>query len=780
MPKVAIVIPVYNKELTLARAIASARKQTLEDIEIIVVNDGSTDNSEAKILEAIGGDPRCKYIKQANAGVAHARNAGVLDHSTAQYVMCLDSDDAIQRGYLEGLVPYLDADRRLGIVYTKLFYIKPNGDSGLSPWPDEFDADAQLSGRNQIPTAALTRREVWERLGGQRQRYAPLGAGAEDADFWLRAVSYGFGARFVPLKKGQWFIYSWLSGIVSGNPEYTEVDYRRWSPWARDRTLVPTPCIYVRKDYWSNPARWYDTPSVSVIIPTSNAHIDLLDNALDSLDAQTFKNFEIIVVFDTTGDAWEAAREKGRLRYIANTWPYCIFTSTHESRQLARDVASKLEADMAGKSILDDLPLAPRPRGPAVARNAGLALARGPLLLYLDADDWLEPEAIKKMVSKFQVTRDIVYSDHIGVASVPEERLNDLDGEVLAYNSRKGTAFIHQSVSNYACELAMKQPTNPPYVICNISALVPRKWVKEVGGFDENIGSWEDVLLWWRLAWAGKCFSRIPEPLLVYRYNTGTMRELGRENAGNLLQYLREISDKVEKMGCGCGNNTKKPVISSKMEAVKNMSNPKVAVLKLSRGGTIEVNDEDLILIEYRPRSRGSRPRHGMNDFGGGQIFYGYRDEGDKFLVHKRDLETDEAHAMAKGLQPEFVRVVEEAVKVIEEEPEDLPEPEDFSDVWGEALDEDEDIEDISIFPEPSNVPDKVNNYNLKVSALKVDIHNADYILSKFEEYGIVTVQDLLDFDEEHENIGGISSIPRVGEKTREAFLQAAEEALEE
>jgi glycosyltransferase involved in cell wall biosynthesis len=691
--------------------------------------------------------------------------------------MCLDSDDAIQKGYLSGLVPYLEADGRLGIVYTRLFYIKPDGESGISPWPGEFNADEQLSGKNQIPTAALTTRKVWERLGGQRQRYAPVGAGAEDADFWLRAVSYGFGARFVPLPKGHWFIYAWLSGMVSGNKDYREVDYRHWSPWAKDRTLLPTPCSYIEKNaHLSNPARWYDNPIITVVVPVSSNHIGLLDNALDSLDAQTFKNFEIIVVFDTTVDVWKAHLESGRLRYIANTWPACRFTSTGLKGMEARDITSKLEADMANKSILDDLPLATQARGPAVARNAGVALASAPLLFFLDADDWLEPETFKKMLDKFRLTGNIIYSDHIGIAPVKKENLNLIDGKVMAYNDGTGIAYIQQGVSDYECELAMEQPLldgRPPYVICNVSALVPKKWVVEIGGFDESMRSWEDVLLWWRLAWSGKCFSRVPEPLLVYRYNTGSMREIGREKASALLQYVKKISDGVTKMGCNC-NDKQTKALANRTEASMTVAGG--ARLKLSRGGFIDVSDSDLIMVELNPRNDGNMARYGVNDFGGGQIFYGYRQRGDRFLAHRQDVSVEESMAMAQGRQPEFVRVVsQEVVVAIEDEVIDLPPPPTFSltdDVWDEVVTE-EDVESIDIFPEPVE-----SKRLVPLEALDFDVQNREFHIAQLYDNGIRNALDLIAFDKENENYGGLASLPRVGEKTREAMLEAANKAI--
>lgn len=791
-PVVAIVIPVYNKASTVGRSIKSARKQTFTDIEIVVVNDGSTDGSEAEILKAIGDDPRCKYVKQENAGVANARNNGVFNHSTAPYIICLDSDDAIQAGYVQGLLSAISENRRIGVAYTRLISVTPDGNVNLSPWPANYDGDRQFAGANQIPTAAMVRRTVWKRLGGQRQRFAPLGAGAEDADFWFRAMSYGFQAKYAPLENGSWFVYSWLSGMVSGNKDYREVDYRAWSPWARDKSLMPTPASFKPKDF-SHDARWYDEPFVSVIIPVSSGHVDMLDNALDSLDAQTHKHFETIVVFDVTPDAWEEYSQTNRLHYIANTWPACHFTSVAANGKTARELTSKIEADKQGVCILDKLPQAASSSGPAVARNAGLKLARAPLILFLDADDWLDPTALEKMLAVFRETGNIVYTDHIGIAEIKERDLNRVDGKVLAYDKKKGMAYIHQTVTDYDCPEALKQPVldgRPPYVICNVSALVPKKWVMDAGMFDTTLDSWEDVLLWWKLAWAGKCFSRIPEPLLIYRYTTGSMRQTGFDHARELLQKLRAISDGITKMGCNCGKN--KQILVDRREASMATSTATGGVeLKLSRGGTINVSDNDLVLIELQPRSEGSLPRYGGNDFGGGQIFYGYRTKGDRFLVHKRDYDTELAMATAQHRQPEFVSIQEARPKVDEDKQKPPQAPVDFSaarDIWSELLDEEEEslessesfpvaetekTESSEIFPEPSG-----HKRIASLSDLDVDLQNKDYYVGVFERNGITDVLELLNYEEEYKDADGLASIPRIGPKVREAFLAAAQKHL--
>jgi glycosyltransferase involved in cell wall biosynthesis len=101
-PKVSIIVPVYNDEAYIERCLESIRTQTLRDIEVIVINDGSTDGSHSIIERLATQDSRIRYRLQANAGPSAARNAGLL-LATGEYVGFVDSDDWIERDMYEEL-----------------------------------------------------------------------------------------------------------------------------------------------------------------------------------------------------------------------------------------------------------------------------------------------------------------------------------------------------------------------------------------------------------------------------------------------------------------------------------------------------------------------------------------------------------------------------------------------------------------------------------------------------------------------------------------------------
>ncbi len=117
MPKVSIIIPIYNTEKYLAQCLDSITSQTFEDFEYICVNDGSTDNS-LKILEQYANkDNRLKIINQKNKGSSAARNMA-LKHIKGKYISFIDSDDFVAKDFLEKLVNIAEKDNS-DIVYCR-------------------------------------------------------------------------------------------------------------------------------------------------------------------------------------------------------------------------------------------------------------------------------------------------------------------------------------------------------------------------------------------------------------------------------------------------------------------------------------------------------------------------------------------------------------------------------------------------------------------------------------------------------------------------------------
>lgn len=125
MSKVSIIIPVYNTEKHLKKCLESVTNQTEKDIEIIVINDGTTDNSESIINEYINKDNSLiKYYSKANEGVAKTRNYGI-EKASSDYILFVDSDDYIDERLIEKLMPYINND--IDIIKFKLKRVDEKG-----------------------------------------------------------------------------------------------------------------------------------------------------------------------------------------------------------------------------------------------------------------------------------------------------------------------------------------------------------------------------------------------------------------------------------------------------------------------------------------------------------------------------------------------------------------------------------------------------------------------------------------------------------------------------
>jgi glycosyltransferase involved in cell wall biosynthesis len=151
VPKLSIIIPCYNSENYIGKTIESVLNQTFQDWEIIIINDGSTDNSVKKITEFLQIDSRISLFSIKNGGVNSARNFGFSKISaTSEYLHFLDSDDIIESNFLIDLIEFLDNNRDFGAVYCNHYFI------------DEADKiiDSPDWGKRYLPTIFWFKEEL--------------------------------------------------------------------------------------------------------------------------------------------------------------------------------------------------------------------------------------------------------------------------------------------------------------------------------------------------------------------------------------------------------------------------------------------------------------------------------------------------------------------------------------------------------------------------------------------------------------------------------------------
>ena len=195
MAKVSVIIAVHNGAATIGRALESVFAQTFTDFEIVVVNDGSTDDTAAVLA---GNGDRIHVVSTSNSGPATARNTGVRE-SSGEYLAFLDDDDEWMPAKLARCVEILDQDSACGLVYTDVFKVDLKGRPMPSQESQTEGVDSptmeQMLARqwSVVPSQLVVRRSVFERSGRFDERFK--GAAVEDLFFLLRAREFGHFRR---------------------------------------------------------------------------------------------------------------------------------------------------------------------------------------------------------------------------------------------------------------------------------------------------------------------------------------------------------------------------------------------------------------------------------------------------------------------------------------------------------------------------------------------------------------------------------------------------------
>lgn len=605
---VTVVITNYNYGRYVTEAIQSVLAQTKPPKELIIVDDGSTDNSKQVLgvyennqagtlaintqvtdNEPIPHRPKTdvQVVYQKNAGVAYARNKGV-SLASGRYILCLDADDKLDPRFLETLVPTIHRKRDLGIVYAGLAIINAHNRLQRCQWPIAFDWDVQSKGgippSNAIPSAALYRREMWERSGGYKQEYAP----GEDCEFWVRGLSVGYAAEHVtdePL-----YLYRWHTQGASRTRPYVPID--SWHPWMKDKQY---PIGAPAKE--APIVRSYSQPLVSVIIPVGPGHKQFLSTALDSLLGQTFRNWEAIVIDDTDDENESIASDM----HFRTVYPFIKLYKTQ------------------GK------------QGAGHARNLGIQHARAPFCLYLDADDYLLPDALKSMLRQYvkinsgkQSTRaNYIYTDWLRMES---------NGKLTEHATPEYDQASWLKKGQHA-----------------VTVLIETEIAKQFP-FDEHMTGWEDWDYFIKLAISGACGNRLPEQHLVYRMHSGQRRERSLDQKNSLLDELKARYDEYMKgtkkmAGCGSCGKSMGPLQQIKKELndqVASQPHPLLSRLNTASQSNVQVISSAPTVIEpetVRMQYTGKRDAPVLYK-ANGRNYRGARDPQYQYInAHKDDVD---------------------------------------------------------------------------------------------------------------------------------------------
>ncbi|MEK7072241.1 MAG: glycosyltransferase family 2 protein, partial [Patescibacteria group bacterium] len=173
MPKISVIIPVYNAQNTINECLNSIFNQTFKDLEVIAINDGSTDSSWS-ILEK--WQDKVKIFKQANSGAPAARNLG-FGKSQGEYVIFCDADVVMRSDMLKKMLEVLERNKDTAYVYSSFKF----GWKTFKIWPYDLN---KLKLGPYIPTTSLIRRSYFPRFDESLKKF-------QDWDLWLTISERG-------------------------------------------------------------------------------------------------------------------------------------------------------------------------------------------------------------------------------------------------------------------------------------------------------------------------------------------------------------------------------------------------------------------------------------------------------------------------------------------------------------------------------------------------------------------------------------------------------------
>ena len=274
-PFFSVVIPVFNRAASLARAIESVRAQTFQDFEIVVVDDGSADDPRA-VADSFA-DPRLRYFRQTNAGGGAARNHGI-DEARGEFIAFLDSDDVFLPRHLASMHRLLEGTTRI-VGFARVRVDRGDGRVFLKPprgrEPSEDMASYLLCDRGFVPTITV----VTPRDAARCIRFHEKLRAAEDTDFAIRLSLAGYRFRMLEEPGAVWNdgfdphrqssgcgaeeLRFWLDGL---RPSITASAYHGARGWAYAKQIVQERPLGALGLYLNAVLRGCYRPSLAMVI----------------------------------------------------------------------------------------------------------------------------------------------------------------------------------------------------------------------------------------------------------------------------------------------------------------------------------------------------------------------------------------------------------------------------------------------------------------------------------------------------------------------------------
>lgn len=239
-PLVSIIVPCYNYGRFLSQALDSVQKQTYSNWECIIINDGSTDNTEAIAKRYVQQDDRYQYISQKNQGIAATRN-NAIKVAKGDYIQFLDADDLLQEQKIALQVAYMQDHTAIDIVYGDALFFKTDEPGifllGRSE-SKKANKSRKTSGEGHEMTrtiardnfieisAPLLRRTVFIKAGNFDAAYKSY----EDWHFWFKCALAGMRFKYLPADGTLTYIRFGHSSLMTDKKQLTKsgIQFRRY------------------------------------------------------------------------------------------------------------------------------------------------------------------------------------------------------------------------------------------------------------------------------------------------------------------------------------------------------------------------------------------------------------------------------------------------------------------------------------------------------------------------------------------------------------------------
>ena len=571
-PVVSVVIPCYNLGAYIEEAIASVFAQTFTDYEIIIVDDGSTDNITHAILKKLESThPELKVFYKSNSGLAQTRNYGI-ERSKGEFIVCLDADDVLEPEYLEQTYQALESDKsgKYSFVTTwlKEFGVREN------IWRTSDYSLIAILQTNVVHAASMFRKSVWKEVGGYKTMVAQ---GYEDWDFWLSQVERGYkwlnitaplfryrireNSMLADAREKHQMIFQNLlenhqdlfnkhatelliANATSINGLHADIkDKNKALEYVQDELAKLNHEYLVIRDQLDayNASKIIKVANIvravlrkgrgilSKVLRGLNRRIrSLIPSAAKRVARKAVKTLYPHTVIKVKNEAWPA-----HLPLVSVISPYynqaetfqetvnSILNQTFQNIEyiIVDDGSTPVQA-AALDNIKDDRVTVHHLKenigqgSPAAARNYGVERAKGKYIVCLDSDDLIDPTYIEKCLYILES------NPKLGLVTSDTQTFG-VTTEIIEYLPYSAKALLNDNRVTTA-------------------AMYRREAWEKVGGYKEGI-SYEDWEFWISLAEQGYVGQHIPEKLFIYRVAKASRFTEDRKRHRANVEWIRSL-----------------------------------------------------------------------------------------------------------------------------------------------------------------------------------------------------------------------------------------------